>query len=117
MAESRKPLYREMAAHAAALAGAGRGKDAPSDPEARARLRRRASDWLTAELNACRTILAIGPFEREHVAGRLRGWLAEGDLAGIRDADALATLPEAERAEWRTFWGGVTDLLKRAERD
>ena len=113
MAESRKPLFRELAARAAALAGAGRGKEAPSDPQARTRLRRRARDWLTAELNACRTFLAIGPFEREHVAARLRGWLTERDLAGIRDADALATLPEAERAEWRTFWAGVAELLKR----
>jgi len=36
-------------------------------------------------------------------------------LAGVRDADALRSLPEAEREEWRDLWDQVDRLRERAE--
>ena len=44
----------------------------------------------------------------------LQHWKVDPDLAGVRDAAALAKLPEAERKEWRTLWAEVDRLLKRA---
>jgi hypothetical protein len=46
------------------------------------------------------------------------GWSTEqkdADLAGLRDPDALAKLPEAEREPWQQLWTDVAALLKRAE--
>jgi hypothetical protein len=36
------------------------------------------------------------------------------DLAGVRDADRLAELPEVERAVWRQFWPDVVAQVARA---
>jgi hypothetical protein len=33
---------------------------------------------------------------------------------GIRDLEALAMLPEAERKEWQALWAEVAMLLKKA---
>jgi hypothetical protein len=38
----------------------------------------------------------------------------DSDLASVRDAAALAKLPEAERAEWNKLWAEVEALLKKA---
>jgi tetratricopeptide (TPR) repeat protein len=85
---------RYEAACAAALAGCGRGADAGRLPEAeKARLRGQALAWLRAE--------RAGAPER---AGQ---WLDDPDLDGVRDPDALAKLPEAERKEWAAFWDDV----------
>jgi hypothetical protein len=43
----------------------------------------------------------------------LRHWQTDADLAGVRDADALAALPESERAAWRALWTRVDALLAR----
>ena len=37
------------------------------------------------------------------------------DLAGIRDKQELAKLPEAERKEWQSLWADVDALLKRTQ--
>jgi hypothetical protein len=37
-----------------------------------------------------------------------------GDCAGVRDADALDKLPEAERAEWRKLWADVDAVVQKA---
>ena len=44
----------------------------------------------------------------------MRHWQQNADLAAVRDADALAKLPETERAEWHKLWQDVEALLKRA---
>jgi hypothetical protein len=36
---------------------------------------------------------------------------AHPDLAGVRDADAHAKLPEAERKAWQALWADVDDKL------
>ena len=78
-----------------------------------ARLRRQALDWLKADLTAWGK-LAEGPAEqRLRVRQTLTHWRASPDLAGVRDQDALAQLPEDERAKWQELWGEVDRLLER----
>jgi Tfp pilus assembly protein PilF len=90
--------HRYKAACAAALAGCGRGKDAPQQDETeRARLRGQARTWLQADVRARRPDNAA----RQQLA---RSWQEEADLAGVRDVAALAKLPEAERQLWQKFW-------------
>jgi hypothetical protein len=45
----------------------------------------------------------------------LQHWQADSDLAGIRDPEALAKLPEAERKEWQALWAEVDALIAKAE--
>ena len=45
----------------------------------------------------------------------LRHWQQDSDLAGLRDAAALAKLPAEERAACERLWADVAELLKRAE--
>jgi hypothetical protein len=81
--------------------------------EERARLRGQALDWLKAELTAMGK-LAEGPAEqRLRVRQTLTHWRADPDLTGVRDKDALARLPEDERARWQQLWGEVDGLLER----
>ena len=35
------------------------------------------------------------------------------DLAGVREAEALAVLPEAEQAAWKALWAEVDELIVR----
>jgi tetratricopeptide (TPR) repeat protein len=108
---------RYNAACVAALAGCGQGKDtAMLDGKERSRLRRQALDWLRADLEAKSLLLEkdankAGPY----VMGQMQHWLADGDFAGVRGPEALATLPEAERQPWQKLWKDVADLLKRAQ--
>jgi hypothetical protein len=45
----------------------------------------------------------------------LEHWTQCGDLAGIRDAIAVAELSEPERNEWQAIWAEVVARLERAE--
>jgi tetratricopeptide (TPR) repeat protein len=116
LAADRRARHRYNAACAAALAAAGRDQDDPKpDDAARAELRRRALGWLKAELAAwSRSLDSADPKARAAVAATLRHWRDDPDLAGVRDADALAALPEAERDGWRALWAEVDRLLKDA---
>jgi tetratricopeptide (TPR) repeat protein len=117
LAEDRQSLSRYNAACAAALAAAGAGKHEPRlDEPAKAKLRLQASDWLNAELAAWTKILESGQSQaRGDVARNMSHWKQDSDLAGIRDADALAKLPADEQRAWRALWGDVDSLLKRAQ--
>lgn len=102
------------AACAAALAGCGQGKDAPTKEPDRAKLRREALDWLKANLAACRSQIEADP-KKAHavVAKKLQHWQRDLDLAGVRASHALAKLPETERGDWQKFWREVAELLQR----
>jgi tetratricopeptide (TPR) repeat protein len=116
LAEDRKAWHRYNAACYAALAAAGKdeGPKPPDEPE-RARLRAQALGWLRDDLAAWDRHLDGGkPQDRTLVEARMRHWQKDADLAGVRDTDALAKLPEAEGAEWRELWQDVEVLLKRA---
>jgi Flp pilus assembly protein TadD len=116
LGDDRNAQPRYNAACAAALAGSGQGTDEPKpDEPARAALRARALGWLKGELAAWSRLLDSGPPQsRPMIAQTLRHWQADADLAGVRGAAALATLPEAERADWEALWAEVDRLRVRA---
>ena len=116
LGDDRRAGHRYNAACAAALAGAGQGTDDPKpDDAAWAGLRGQALDWLKAERAAWAKVLdAGGPQSRPLVQETLEHWRADSDLAGVRDAGALAKFPESERAAWRSLWAEVDALLARA---
>jgi len=107
---------RYNAACVAALAGCGQGKDADKlDTKERARLRKQALDWLRANLKANRQQMDKTPDKAGPViARRMQHWLQDTDFAGVRGAEALARLPEAERKEWQKLWEEVEALRQRA---
>ena len=45
----------------------------------------------------------------------LKHWQKDGDLAGLRDKEALAKLPPDEQKAWAQLWADVAELLKKAE--
>jgi serine/threonine-protein kinase len=111
--------HRYNAARAAALAGCGEGKDAGKlDAKERARLRRQALDWLRSDLEAWGRLLDEAPDRARsaaRVAHSLQRWQVDHSFAGVRGAEALARLPEAERQPWRDLWGQAADALVRAQ--
>jgi serine/threonine protein kinase/Flp pilus assembly protein TadD len=109
--------HRYNAACDAALAGCGQGKDDDKlDENERADLRRLALDWLRADLAAWQKELAKNSKEtRDAVRAKLIHWQGDKDLAGVRGAEALAKLPEAERKAWQKLWDDVADTLERAK--
>jgi serine/threonine-protein kinase len=111
-----KVEHRYNAACAAALAGAGKGRDDPPPDEAgRADLRRQARDWLRADLDAyARLPLDRDTKARSLVRERLNYWQSDPDLAGLRDAAALAKLTAQERQACRQLWADVGALLQKA---
>ena len=115
LADNPQAGNRYNAACAAALAGCGKGKDnPPPDDASKVKLRRQALDWLKAELAAWSKILESGPPQaRPVVASTLEHWKEDSDLAGIRDAAALAKLPQEERAACKQLWGDVDRLLSK----
>jgi tetratricopeptide (TPR) repeat protein len=106
----------EWVACCAALAAAGRGRDADQPDEAgRARLRRQALDLLRADLARRRNQLENGKTaERAEVQGTMQRWQRVPDLARLRDAAALARLPADEREAWQKLWSDVADLRVKA---
>jgi hypothetical protein len=107
---------RYYAACAAAMAGCGQGRDAADlDEQSRAGFRRQALEWLRDELEAQRRLLEREPAQEPWmIAGGLERWLRDPYLAGAREADALARLPEAERQAWQKLWTDIADTLARA---
>jgi serine/threonine-protein kinase len=109
---------RYNAACAAALAGAGQGRDDPAlDGGRKAILRRRALAWLRADLERRSRQLARGNDSAlALLRNKLKHWKRDPDLAGVRDGDALANLPEGERTEWRAFWVEVDQMVGQSEK-
>ncbi len=108
---------RYNAACAAALAGCGQGKDAANlEPTEYARLRGQALAWLRADLKSQAARVDKAPGSGGALLSKtMREWQQDPDLAGIRDAAALAKLPEADRQEWQQLWADVADTLKRSQ--
>ena len=115
LAANPQAAARYNAACAAALAGCGKGKDnPPPDDASKVKLRRQALLWLKAELAAWSKIPDSGPPQAPPVvASTLERWKEDSDLAGIRDAAALAKLPQEERAACEQLWGEVDRLLSK----
>ncbi len=109
--------HRYDAACYAVLAAAGQGQDAGKlDDKERASLRRQALDWLRADLALRRKqVQTDKPADCAEVQQTLRHWQQDTDLAGIRDAAALAKLPAQEQKMFTQFWADVAALLKQSE--
>jgi serine/threonine-protein kinase len=107
---------RFQAARAAALAGAesGRLADAP-DARSRARWRGQAVAWLEADLAASAAVLESGTSQqRAAVLKRLGRWQVDPALAGLREVQAMAGLPEPERRSLRDLWRRIDALRAKA---
>jgi serine/threonine-protein kinase len=112
--DDREAGYRFNAACAAVLAGCGVGEDASKlDGQRRAALRQQALDWMSAEYRVRAEQLRSDPRQRRVVLTDLRSWLANKDLAEVRDEAALARLSTEERRAWQTFWSQVETLVAR----
>jgi serine/threonine-protein kinase len=115
LADGRSPQHRYAAACAAALAGSGQCEDdPPPDDATKTKLRAQALDWLRADRAAWAKSLDADPKTRPRVGEVLHHWETDPDLAGVRDPEALAKLPEAERKGWELLWADVRALLGRA---
>ena len=116
VADNLTAAHRYNAACAAALAGAGKGRDAASVTEAeRTRLRRQALEWLRADLAAYTSLLDAGkPGSRTLVEKNLSLWQRDTDLTSVRDAAALTGLAAAERETCAKLWADVRALLVKA---
>ncbi len=117
LGDDRQLQHRYSAACAAVLAATGPVKDdPPPDAAAKVKLRAQALAWLKAELAAWSKVFESGsPQERNLGIQVIQDWQRHTDLAGVRDSDALAKLPEPERAAWRALWADVTALQKRVQ--
>src|SRR5262249_30166337 len=115
LADSRKRAHRFVAASLAALAAAGKGKDAAKlNDKDRSHLRQQALAWLQAELQALTKHLEGGMAQAAtYVRQALQRWQSETALDPLRGA-ALANLPAAEQAAWRKLWADADALHKRA---
>jgi tetratricopeptide (TPR) repeat protein len=116
MAADLKAGHRYNAACAAALAGCGQGKDVDKlGAKERSRLRQQALGYLRDDLKAYRQVLDKSPDKAgPEVAHQMQNWLQDPDFAGVRGADGLARLPEAERPPWQELWEEVEALRRRA---
>jgi serine/threonine-protein kinase len=119
LADNLKVQYRYNAACAAALAAAGEGADAAKlDDSVKAKLRAQVLDWLRADVALWTRQLQSGqPADRAAVQPALRHWQQDTDLAGLRDAKALARLPADEQKAFAQLWADVAALLKKAEKE
>jgi serine/threonine-protein kinase len=117
LADDLNAQHRYNAACAAALAGCGQGKDADKlNDKERARLRQQALDWLRADLKAYRQGMEKSADKAGHeIARRMQHWLQDTDFAGVRGAESLAQLQEAERQPWQKLWEEVESLRQQAE--
>jgi tetratricopeptide (TPR) repeat protein len=115
-AEDLQAAHGYNAACAAALAAAGRGKDADKlGGQGRALLRKQALGWLRADLARWRKLVdGNKPQAGAAAQEALQQWQKDPDLAGLRDPEAVAKLPEAERVACRELWADVAALLQRA---
>jgi serine/threonine-protein kinase len=117
LADDLRRRHRYNAACAAALAASGQGKDADRiDPEGRAGLRLQALGWLQSDFE--RLSLEANsddPRVRLRVRGTLGRWMSDPDLAGLRDPEAIARLPEPERDAWQRLWAEVRRQVMLAQ--
>ena len=53
------------------------------------------------------------PNTRQAVQQLLAHWQEDTDLAALREAKSLASLPQKERAAWQQLWADVAALRKK----
>jgi serine/threonine-protein kinase len=106
-----------VSSRAAVRAAMGEGIDAAKlDDTERGKLREQAVGWLRVHLDAWSGKLMAGKDKfRNDLKRMLEELKTDSALAGVRDAAALAKVPEAERDTWTKLWADVDALMKRAE--
>jgi tetratricopeptide (TPR) repeat protein len=109
LADDLRASYRYNAACCAALAATAPDATVTLDDKERGRLRQQALDWLQADLTAW-----AKSSDRARVQGTLAHWQQDSDLAGLREKDALAKLPQAEAQACQKLWADVADLLRKS---
>jgi eukaryotic-like serine/threonine-protein kinase len=111
--------YRYYAAACAARAASGEGRDSVP-PAERTHWRERSLEWLQADLALRLDQIQHGkPGQADVARSKLRYWLSDPQLAGIRDERALQEMTNSERDKWRALWrtiGELTDTVERAEK-
>jgi eukaryotic-like serine/threonine-protein kinase len=114
-------LSKDLTGHASFYAGAcagiqwceGAGGSAPppAQPEA---VRRTARQWLSVVLSGWTNAVAADRAKQREIAhATMLHWLADADLASVRDDAPLARLPDEERKEWQKLWSDVRSLRDR----
>src|SRR5262249_42540191 len=117
LADDLRSWHRYNAACAGALAGCGKGRGPALTDREKEALRRQALGWLHEERKArAGQLKSLRPAEAARARQALAHWQKDRALAGVRDKDALARLPEAERAGWAKLWAEVDSLLAPAPR-
>ncbi|HUO07958.1 MAG TPA: protein kinase [Phycisphaerae bacterium] len=101
------------AACSAAVAGGGGSSDgATLSEQDRARWREQARRWLRSDLEAWAATLQSAPkADRANARILLSKWKSDSQLASIRDAAALKTLPPEERSQSISLWTKVDTLV------
>ena len=85
----------------------------PAAEDARARLREQAWALVRDEVaTQAQRLSSDSPAEAAAARQVLEGLRGLPVLAGVRDAAALADLPESERQEWQALWQEVEGLLR-----
>jgi tetratricopeptide (TPR) repeat protein len=88
----------------------GLGVNAPPAAE-RPAYRQQALAFLTTELDVLRNVAAKDPAEAHKT---MQNWLADKDLASVRESTALSRLPVEERDAWNKLWMEVRALRELA---
>jgi tetratricopeptide (TPR) repeat protein len=99
-------LYDAARAAVQTAAGQGPAKAPPGEPE-QISLRRKALNWLRADLELTNKLLSDG----RAIVLSLSSWQADPALASVRDPADLAKLPDAEREQWQRLWTDVAALV------
>jgi serine/threonine-protein kinase len=114
LADDPTQQHRYNAVRCAGRAAGAQGDDAVRLPDkATQMLRRQALSWLRADLVALARLAQGGATDRQTVRQRVAQQQQEPDLASLRDAPALAKLPEEERKQWSQLWDDAAALLMR----
>jgi serine/threonine-protein kinase len=117
LADDLRSNLRFSAARSAALAGSGRGVDAPSIGAAeRRRWRDRAGEWLRADLAARVRAVDADPATFPDLRKTLDRWRGDAELACVRNPVELDQLGADERKKFVEFWAEVATVLARPGR-
>jgi serine/threonine-protein kinase len=108
------PLHSN-AACAAVLAAAGQGMDADKlDAKEKTRLRQQALAWLRENLQRHGQQLGDADAKsRQAIHQVWQHWQKNAAFDSVRGKEALAKLPEDERAAWQQLWADVEALLSK----
>jgi tetratricopeptide (TPR) repeat protein/tRNA A-37 threonylcarbamoyl transferase component Bud32 len=98
-------LYAAARAAIKAAADKSSENERLGEPE-RAAKRRQALAWLRADLELTSKLLRDGKVLTPPVAN----WQTDSTLASVRDPEALAKLPAAQREQWQQLWADVAAI-------